>query len=138
VPAIFFIGEKDKDYRVRNITDLFVKRRAEGALWCLAVEKNAGHGTGNTLDLALPFLRDAFALRMTQNNPSDKLPSPADKLPRPVEKQPTLTGLRATLETMPADKLPPKTPLASTVWLPSPAAAKAWSDFSRENETQKK
>lgn len=64
VPALFFIGEKDENIRVQSITEIFQTNRRQGAVWCLAVEPNGGHGVGKTLDLALAFLDAVVPLRL--------------------------------------------------------------------------
>src|SRR5215213_2698326 len=64
VPALFFIGEKDEVIRIKNITAVFEKNRSQGAVWCLAVEPNEGHGVGKTLDFALAFFDGLIPLRL--------------------------------------------------------------------------
>tara|TARA_S200000501_G_scaffold312586_1_gene303677 strand:- start:2450 stop:3508 length:1059 start_codon:yes stop_codon:yes gene_type:complete len=43
VPMLFFIGENDLQYRIDNLTNIFLNHRPLGAKWILAIEKNAAH-----------------------------------------------------------------------------------------------
>ena len=43
VPMLFFIGENDLQYRIDNLTSIFLNHRPLGAKWILAIEKNAAH-----------------------------------------------------------------------------------------------
>ena len=70
VPALFFIGAKDEDFRINNITKFFHGGRDKGALWALAVEPNAGHELGGTRELAMRFFETIVPLRL---NTSGKL-----------------------------------------------------------------
>lgn len=70
VPALFFIGAKDEDFRINNITKFFHGGRDKGALWALAVEPNAGHELGGTRELAMRFFETIIPLRL---NASGKL-----------------------------------------------------------------
>lgn len=64
VPALFFVGAKDADSRINNITKFFHGGRDKGALWALAVEPNAGHELGGTRELAMRFFETIIPLRL--------------------------------------------------------------------------
>ena len=40
---LFFIGENDFQYRIDNLTNIFLNHRPLGAKWVLAIDKNAVH-----------------------------------------------------------------------------------------------
>lgn len=43
VPALMIVGEKDRDYRISNLTEIFKTNRKERAPWSLAMEPGAKH-----------------------------------------------------------------------------------------------
>ena len=43
VPALMIVGENDLDYRIENLTNIFLNHRPEGAKWILAMEPGVGH-----------------------------------------------------------------------------------------------
>ena len=48
VPGIFFVGEKDEEFRIASVRGIFAINRRAGALWTFAVEPGAGHEVGKT------------------------------------------------------------------------------------------
>ena len=43
VPSLMVVGEEDFDYRIENLTGIFLDHRPLGAKWALAMEPGAGH-----------------------------------------------------------------------------------------------
>tara|TARA_Y100001960_G_scaffold329125_1_gene419609 strand:- start:173 stop:1288 length:1116 start_codon:yes stop_codon:yes gene_type:complete len=66
VPGYMFIGEYDSDYRIQNLTDIFLKHRASGALWTLAMEPNSGHNRISDRELLNSFLFDMIDKRLPE------------------------------------------------------------------------
>jgi len=56
VPALMIVGENDFDYRIENLTNIFLDHRPDGAKWILAMEPSAGH----TLVTDYSFLNTFF------------------------------------------------------------------------------
>lgn len=67
VPVLWAIGAKDEvTNAVRKPTDSFNRYRPQGAPWTLAVEANAGHETGDTRFLAIPYLDTLLPRRLAK------------------------------------------------------------------------
>ena len=66
VPAYMFIGENDADYRIENLTNVFLKHRPDSAIWTLAMEPNAGHSRISDRNLLNPFLFDMIDKRLPE------------------------------------------------------------------------
>ena len=64
VPGYMFIGEYDSDYRIENLTDIFLKHRGSGAKWALAMEPNSGHSRINDRNLIDTFLYNMIDKRL--------------------------------------------------------------------------
>lgn len=120
VPALFFLGEKDESVRVQRITEVFQTNRRQGAVWCLAVEPNEGHGIGKTLDLALAFLDAVVPMRL----PADG--SRAASL-RSVDQVPAWLGNLSSYEI--ASTASYSQPANEAAWLPDEVMAQKWKDF---------
>jgi dienelactone hydrolase len=118
VPALFFIGEKDEVLRIKNITAVFQTNRRQGAVWCVAVEPNQGHGIGRTLDLALPFFDAVIPLRMDPKKPT-RLRSVND----------TAVWLGNPSSNEVAAMANYSQPRSEAVWLPNEATALKWKEF---------
>jgi pimeloyl-ACP methyl ester carboxylesterase len=58
VPGLFFAGELDAPYRIRNIEQTFLLGRDQGAPWCLAIDKQGNHQPDPCAPLLRAFLRD--------------------------------------------------------------------------------
>lgn len=72
VPGLVIFGEDDhflaRPSRAENLAVVPHLRKQHGAVWCIAVEPQTGHGPGeNTWPLVYSFLRHSFAARV----PSD-------------------------------------------------------------------
>ena len=63
-PALLIAGEKDSIKRVQGVTNLLYHSRPEGALWCLAIERNAQDEVGWSADLAIPFFKVVATKRL--------------------------------------------------------------------------
>ena len=78
VPGYMFIGENDSDYRIENLTSIFLAHRPLGAIWTLAMEPNAGHSQITDRNLLDNFLFDMLEKRMPDtfdiNEPLTLLP----------------------------------------------------------------
>ena len=120
VPALFFTGEKDETTRIQNITDVFQTNRRQGAVWCLAVERNEGHGVGKTLDLALAFFDAVIPLRLDTN-------TPRKSGLRSINDVSAWLGNLSSYEIASASTYQ-QSPLEAA-WLPNEATAQKWKEF---------
>ncbi|PTX99743.1 hypothetical protein DB346_18155 [Verrucomicrobia bacterium LW23] len=77
VPGIFFLGSKDSKERVDNITNIYEGGRRRGAVWCLVVEKDEGHGVGVSKRMGYQFLDNALAARLPGGTPGGGSSTPA-------------------------------------------------------------
>ncbi|EIQ01862.1 dienelactone hydrolase-like enzyme [Opitutaceae bacterium TAV1] len=119
VPGLWVVGERDEPFRAQAITDLFEEHRKNGALWCVAWEKNSGHEEGRSRESVLPFFREAVALRLPATGRTVQ--------PLTVSKTAGWLGIRASYAITPAAKPPVPVPATvRTVWLPGEASARAW------------
>ena len=115
VPGLWFVGGKDQDERIQNITNLFVAGRRRGAPWCLAVEPNIGHDVGRSKDAGIAYLEAVIPLRLGKAGvASGLLPVPAD----------AWVGELTQHEIRPHD--PHKDAGRITSWLPDEGFAKIW------------
>jgi poly(3-hydroxybutyrate) depolymerase len=121
IPAMFFIGERDQDFRRENITKLFEDNRGSGALWCVTTEPRAGHEVGKVNDVILPFFEACIKLR---------LPASASASLTSLDSAKGWTGLRDTFE-LKAPGASAGVARVKTVWLPDEATAKAWQSLAR-------
>ena len=55
LPGIFFIGDKDAEFRIQSIQGIFAINRQAGAAWKLVIEPGVGHDTGKSRELASEF-----------------------------------------------------------------------------------
>ena len=67
VPAYLFIGENDLDYRIENLTNIFLNHRQDGALWALAMERGTGHSQVQDRNLIDKFFFDIVNKRIPNN-----------------------------------------------------------------------
>jgi pimeloyl-ACP methyl ester carboxylesterase len=77
VPALWILGEKDTEIRIRNITGKYEDGRKAGALWALVPEPNEGHGVGRSRDLGRVFLEEVITARVDSGGKLQPL-NPAD------------------------------------------------------------
>ncbi|MEM1157841.1 MAG: hypothetical protein AAF649_10905 [Verrucomicrobiota bacterium] len=71
VPALFFIGMKDKEIRIKNINGIFLEGREKNAPWALIREPNQGHGAGASKEFSRAYFRTIFPMRLPDGQ--DKL-----------------------------------------------------------------
>jgi len=112
VPAMLFIGGKDTEVRMTNITKLFDDNRARGALWALCVEPNSDHGVGNSREVTRTFFRSVVVTRLKGADMA-KLDADAGWL-----------GDLQELTIAPASKF--KGNIRKAAWFPDEATAQAW------------
>jgi hypothetical protein len=105
VPGLFFIGQLDVPFRIRNIEDTFSNGRSVGAPWCLAIEPNSKHDSEPCSPLIISFFQaiaNTLPFKTTQGNNTNQVNTP---LP---------SKIRAT---------------AVTSWFPNPSFEKQWQLF---------
>lgn len=118
VPGIFFVGEKDLEFRVRSVRGIFAVNREAGALWTLAVEPGTEHEVGRTRELATAYFDSIIALRL----------SPASGPMRSAPHDAWIGNIQS-LEISPTTH--DKSGGALTSWLPDETFARQWQDFAR-------
>ena len=118
-PGLLFIGEADLPSRKGIISGLFLMNRRAGALWGFVEEKGLAHVEGHSPTLARTFFSEVLAQRLTSPGGALK-PLSADTGfigdPKTGEVRPVKSGERVD---------------ETSAWLPSEAAAKAWSEVVR-------
>ena len=67
VPALMIVGENDLDYRIENLTNIFLNHRPEGAKWILAEEPGAGHSLVTDFSFLNSFFNTVVNLRIPNN-----------------------------------------------------------------------
>ncbi|HEY8965570.1 MAG TPA: alpha/beta hydrolase [Candidatus Methylacidiphilales bacterium] len=116
VPALFFMGEKDADYRVKAIGELWKEGRSRGAPWALAVEPGAAHEPSWTAAAARIFFDDVLPLRLPEDG-STKL--------KPIAEADGWTGDLTSHEV----KRGATSADRGAAWLPGEASAGMWKRF---------
>lgn len=114
VPALFFIGMKDKEVRIKNISGIFFEGREKNAPWALIREPNEGHGVGASKTFSRQYFRTVFPLR---------LPAGEDEL-QEIEMDQGYLGDLETFE-VEAKSLADGDPEDSS-WLPTQDLADQW------------
>jgi len=115
VPALWILGEKDTEIRVKNITAKYEDGRKSGALWALVPEPNEGHGGGRSRDIGIVFIEEVLSSRIDSQG---KL-QPAN----PAE------GWLGDLKTKSVEKVAGgDADVKDRSWLPGEATAKLWVD----------
>jgi hypothetical protein len=117
VPTLWLVGEKDThlDF-LKKAKALFTANRQQNAPWCYALETGAGHETGKTLQLALPYLHGVIGQRL----------DPAGRLVPVTQSHGYLGDLNTKKATPYAEyKGDPR----QAVWLPDAASALVWEEF---------
>ncbi len=150
IPMFFALGAKDKpdwlQESQRNI-DAGVKLHAP---WALAFNKNAGHGTGRSLDVVIPFLKATVNQRLAPPSASAASPGGAPsifKTPPPSFSQGASKAAASTAQLYKIDAHlgwlgdPDSYEVASyqdfkgnktkATWLPDEATAHAWQEYLR-------
>jgi poly(3-hydroxybutyrate) depolymerase len=115
IPALFFTGEKDLDFRVQTVTGIFAVNRRGGALWGLTPEPGIGHEVGRSKDLGMMLFEDVLDKR---------LPETAGGALRPLAEKDGFVGEIAAKTVAPVGD--GRAPNHTTSWLPTERLAKAW------------
>ncbi len=117
IPALFFVGESDLQYRITAVTGIWAMNRRPGALWALVQEPNTPHAVGRSDVLSRMFFDDVLPMRIHSGSAAL---SPLD----PDKGWQGDLGSHAVAAMVPGAK-PSDTP---TVWLPTERSAKAWAE----------
>tara|TARA_Y100001934_G_scaffold227894_1_gene273933 strand:- start:581 stop:2632 length:2052 start_codon:yes stop_codon:yes gene_type:complete len=64
VPTLMIVGEEDFDYRIENLTGIFLNHRPYGAKWILAMEPGAGHNEVIDYNFLHSFFNKVIELRL--------------------------------------------------------------------------
>ena len=67
VPALMIVGENDFDYRIENLTNIFLDHRPDGAKWMLAMEPDIGHTLVTDYSFLNTFFNTVADLRIPDN-----------------------------------------------------------------------
>ena len=115
IPALFFTGEKDLDFRIDTVNGIFAVNRRGGALWALTQEPGIGHAVGRSKDLGAMLFEDVLDAR---------LPATTGGALRPLTDRDGFIGDLSAKTVAPAGDGP--APNHMTAWLPTERLAKAW------------
>ncbi len=118
VPAIFFYGQKDAEFRIRAITSRFAIGRRLGAPWCLVAEPDVGHAAGCSVSLSVEFFDAILAA-------SPQFQSTATTTGSDVPDTSWLGDLK-THEIFAADSEQAREKGRMTSWLPNKRVAEVW------------
>jgi pimeloyl-ACP methyl ester carboxylesterase len=119
VPGLFFIGEKDLEFRKMSVYGIYAVNRRARALWTLAVEPDTGHEEGKTRQLALAFFEAILPLRLPGSSSSPK------GTLREISENNGWVGDLNTLKIRPG----PMNENEWSSWLPSKKLANGWQAF---------
>jgi hypothetical protein len=117
VPALFFIGGKDSQFRNDIIKGIFAVNRKFGALWALTEEPGAVHELGRTLEMSEIFFDEIIPLRL----------SGAKSLLCTLPEDTGFIGDLKQLSYSSYEELLVKDQL--TAWLPTEKTAQAWTSI---------
>tara|TARA_B100001250_G_scaffold401493_1_gene413430 strand:- start:438 stop:2357 length:1920 start_codon:yes stop_codon:yes gene_type:complete len=67
VPGLMFVGENDLDYRIENLTNIFLNHRPLGAKWILAMEQGTAHSQITNLNFLNSYFNTITDLRIPYN-----------------------------------------------------------------------
>ena len=67
VPALMIVAENDLDYRIENLTNIFLDHRSDGAKWILAMEPGVGHTLVTDYSFLNTFFNTVVNLRIPDN-----------------------------------------------------------------------
>lgn len=115
IPALFFTGEKDLDFRVNTVNGIFAVNRRGGAQWALTQEPGIGHAVGRSKELGAMLFEDVLDARLPE--------TPGGAL-RPLADADGFIGDLSAKTFAPAGAGP--APNHTTAWLPTERLAKAW------------
>ncbi len=126
VPGLMFIGENDLDYRITNLTGIFLDHRPLGAPWSLAMEPNAAHNRITDRHLLDNYFLDVISRRLPDEFPTEE--------PYPLNEVVLETGWLSDRDSQIISQYecyPLFTDTAS--WSPSRDAAIQWQSFVSES-----
>ncbi|MEM6884507.1 MAG: hypothetical protein AAF571_05695 [Verrucomicrobiota bacterium] len=66
IPALFFIGMKDSELRMKNISGLFFEGREKDAPWALIREPDQAHTIGASKEFSREYFRTIFPMRLPE------------------------------------------------------------------------
>jgi pimeloyl-ACP methyl ester carboxylesterase len=119
IPVLFALGAQDKVAVKETHTlprQVFDRYRRRDAPWALAIAAGAGHETGDTRLLAIPYLDVILTQRL-----------PPDNKLRPIDKSQGWLGNLATHNIAPIDRFADDR--LSAVWLPDENTAHQWQQY---------
>ncbi|WNZ27670.1 hypothetical protein HJG54_33010 [Leptolyngbya sp. NK1-12] len=118
VPVLWTIGEREPHVQqcVTLPGQIFSKFRKAGAIWAIAVEANAGHESGDTRFLAIPYLDAILAARLTDRTPLQPIDAAQGWLGNPSTHDVTLA------EQYQGNAL-------EAAWLPDEKTARVWQQY---------
>ena len=116
IPAIFFFGETDQDFRIQAITSRFAIGRRLGAPWCLVREPNIGHAIGASGRISVEFFDAVLSA------------SASAKEAKPPVGDSFWLGDLKTQEIFPSDSSRARQERELTSWLPSRRFAEIWQE----------
>lgn len=125
VPGLMFIGEEDLDYRITNLTDIFLDHRPLGAQWSLAVEQGSGHSQIQDWDLLNVFFTNTIQQRLPDSTTSNQS---AELLP--INDQVGWYGDQSTWQIGSYDCY--NGVIDSSSWFPSQHVGELWQNFVSE------
>ena len=74
IPILMFVGENDLQYRIDNLTEIFLDHRPYGAKWTLAMEHDAGHSQINDHTYLNLFFNSIVNMRIPETiNPFEPI-----------------------------------------------------------------
>lgn len=113
IPAIFFLGTGDKDYRVEGIQKIYFEGAEDEALWALFREPG-GHGLGASKRYAMRYFRTIIPMR---------LPEGENEL-QEIDRSTGWSGHLKTFEILPTEKADwdPE----DSAWFPNEDLARDW------------
>ena len=128
VPGLMFIGEDDLDYRIENLTNIFLNHRPLGAKWALAMEQNAGHSQIIDFNFLDSYFNKVVDLRIPHNVNVFE-PITLNILPDTIgwlgNQNSWIIGSWQCYDDI----------FDSSSWLPSNSIAEHWQNFVSENST---
>lgn len=126
VPMCFAIGKNDKPDWVKYSVDSVNAGIKKHAPWTLALHPSAGHGTGKSLDLIIPWLTAVIKERLDIREDGG---AAERQKPERIDLQKGWLGNRDTYEIAAySDYHDSK---RDAIWLPNETVAKAWQDYLR-------
>ena len=129
VPGLMFIGEDDLDYRITNLTGVFLNHRPIGAQWSLAVEQGSGHSQVQDWDLLNAFFYHTVQLRLPDSTESNH---PVELLP--IDNQDAWYGDQSSWVIGSYECYDGV--VDSSSWFPSQKVGELWQNFASEGTVE--